>query len=70
MSGPHRLLSPHTGFEGYKGQECDLLGLLEWHYDLREKGEGRSCGNRDILLCDSAKDLAWTMLLQENLQEV
>ena len=52
------MLSPHTGFEGYKGQECELLVLIEWHYDLREKGEGRSCGNRDILLCDSAKDLA------------
>ena len=39
MSGPCRVLSPHTGFEGYKGQECELLGPLEWHLDLRERGE-------------------------------
>ena len=69
MSGPHRVLSPHTGFEGYKGQECDLLGCwsgtMTW--GKREKEE---VVETDILLCDSAKDLAWTMLLQENLQEV
>lgn len=55
---------------GHKGHGCELLGLVEWHHDLRERGEWRSCRNRGVLLCDSAKDPAWTLLLQENLQEI